>query len=129
MTERIPASRLREILAKPKGQQRVAGARRHTVDGFNFASRREARRYRNLRLMQLAGEISELELQVPIELQGQDGPILTPTGKPMRYIADFRYRDRQTGAFVLEDAKGFPTEVFTIKKAILAAQGVDIREV
>lgn len=43
--------------------------------------------------------------------------------------ADFVYDDAETGRQVIEDAKGFRTEVFTLKKAILRAQGITISEV
>lgn len=105
-------------------------ARPTTVDGIRFDSLREARRWAELVLMERAGEIRELHRQVPIELQGRDGPILTDrTGKPRTYVADFAYRDRRLGwAQVFEDAKGHPTPEYRLKKAILAAQGVSVRE-
>lgn len=105
---------------------RVRGTRRTEVDGITFDSAREARRWQQLGLLQRAGEIADLERQVAIDLQGADGPILTPTGRVMRYVADFRYRDVRTGRVVIEDAKGHATEVFGIKRAILAAQGVEV---
>lgn len=39
------------------------GAQRTTIDGIAFASKREASRYQELKLMQMAGEIQDLELQ------------------------------------------------------------------
>ena len=95
--------------------------------GIKFDSVREANRYANLLLLQGAGQISNLERQVKIPLHGRDAPILTPTGRQMHYVADFRYVDnRQGGAVVIEDAKGFEVDVFKLKRAILAAQGVKI---
>jgi hypothetical protein len=44
------------------------GAKRETVDGIEFHSRLEARWYRTLRLLEHAGEISNLRLQVPFTL-------------------------------------------------------------
>ena len=130
MTQRMTAAELVEAQAKPKGTKRVQNAQPVTIDGVRFDSTREAERWGQLLLLVEAGEISELERQVPIELHGRDGPILTPTGKPMRYVADFRYRDRALGgAVVIEDAKGHPTEVYKLKRAILAAQGVEVAEV
>lgn len=110
-------------------RRRVRGAKPTVLDGIKFPSRREARRYAVLRQMQAAGMIADLELQVSIELQGRDGPILTPTGRVMQYRADFRYLDMETREFVYEDAKGHPTDVYVLKKAILAAMGIVIREV
>lgn len=91
------------------------------------ASGREARRVAELRLMQAASEISDLRLQVKVALVGRDGPILTPTGRQMHYVADATYTER--GVPVVEDTKGWPTEVYKLKRAILAAQGIVVREV
>ena len=47
----------------------------------------------------------------------------------MLYLADFTYADHRLGGItVIEDAKGHQTDVFLIKKAILAAQGVEVQE-
>lgn len=105
---------------------RVRGAKPEVVDGIRFASRLEARRWQFLSLLASSGRITGLRRQVPIVLQGRDGPILTPTGRPMRYIADFTYHDAK-GAEVIEDAKGHQTDVSQIKMAILAAQGITVR--
>jgi hypothetical protein len=109
-------------------KKRVMGAIPTEVDGIKFDSRKEARRWMELVLLQRAGEITDLERQVSIELLGRDANILTPTGRPMRYVADFRYYDRRLKATVIEDAKGHPTDVYRMKKAILAAMGIAVRE-
>ncbi len=105
------------------------GATRTNVAGVNFDSKREAKRWAELQLLQQAGKIADLDRQVPIELQGRDGPLLTPTGKVKRYVADFRYTDLRTGLTIWEDAKGFPTPEYKLKKAVLAAQGIEVQEV
>ncbi|MBK8909164.1 MAG: DUF1064 domain-containing protein [Rhodospirillales bacterium] len=100
-----------------------------TVDGIRFASTREARRWAELRLLERAGDIRALRRQVAIRLIGRDGPILTDTGRPRTYVADFVYEDCRLGwAEVVEDAKGHPTPEYRLKRAILAAQGVAVRE-
>jgi len=102
-------------------------AKKTIINGIRFDSKKEANRWCDLQIMQQAGEISNLERQVPIYLLGRDENILTPTGRKMRYVADFQYFDHRINAVVLEDSKGFPTEVFKLKKAILAAMGVDVK--
>lgn len=97
------------------------------VDGIRFASKKEARRYSDLMLLQRAGEIRNLQRQVKIPLQGKDAPIRTPKGRQAHYIADFTYFTE--AAFVVEDVKGKATPVYLLKKAILAAQGVRVVEV
>lgn len=103
------------------------GNRKTTVDGLTFDSAREARRWAELRLLERAGEITDLERQVRIRLIGADGePIrFRPSNRPATYVADFTYRDR-SGREVIEDAKGFETPEFRLKRAVLAAQGVEV---
>ena len=72
------------------------------VDGYRFASKAEARRYEQLKLLVKAGVITHLELQPKY--------ILTAG---ISYIADFCYY--QNGKPVAEDVKGKATEVFKLK--------------
>ncbi|MDH3582148.1 MAG: DUF1064 domain-containing protein [Hyphomicrobiales bacterium] len=97
------------------------------VDGEKFHSKKEARRWSELKLLERAGQISDLKRQVRVSLRGERGPILTKTGRTMVYVADFTYNDKTLG-FVIEDAKGWATDVYLLKKAILKAQGVEIVE-
>lgn len=126
MTERMTASQYTAKALKPKRSK--YGANRTIVDGIKFDSAKEARRWTKLRAREVAGEICNLERQVKIELQGAHGPIMTNSGKSVRtYVADFRYVDWSlNGITVIEDAKGFETPEFKLKKAILAAQNVEI---
>lgn len=112
-----------------RDRRRVKGTVKTTVDGITFDSKREAKRYSELKLLERAGEISNLQLQVPVDLLGKNDHLRTPTGRPMRYIADFKYWDHKLNIWVYEDAKGYPTETYTMKKAVLAAMGMDIKEV
>lgn len=105
------------------------GAKAATVGAEKFSSRREARRFMELQLLARGGEIRDLRRQVKFHLQGANGPILTPTGLKASYVADFVYFDCRTGLEVIEDSKGFATPEFKLKRAILAAQGITVREV
>ena len=84
------------------------------IDGFLFASRREAIRYAELKMLEDAGEITDLELQPVFPCVINDKAIC-------KYIADFRYTDTKTGKVVIEDAKGFKTDVYRIKKKMVQA--------
>jgi hypothetical protein len=97
------------------------GSRRVEVDGITFASKKEARRYGELKLLVSAGAISDLRLQQSIRCE-VNGVLVC------RYVADFVYlRD---GKEVVEDAKGFKTDVYKLKKRLVAAcTGIEIREV
>ena len=88
------------------------------VDGITFDSKHEAERYKELRILQIAGEISELRLQVPYELI----PLMKLNGKTFRstkYVADFVYKDKN-GNEIVEDAKGMKTDVYKLKKKLMA---------
>ena len=104
-------------------------ARRTTLDGIPFDSRREAKRWAELCLLERAGEIADLRRQVPLMLEGRDGPLLTRTGRRMRLTVDFAYTDLRTGLTIYEDAKGVPTRDYEVRRAVAAAQGMEIREV
>jgi hypothetical protein len=111
-------------------KRRVRGTKRITFEGQTFDSKREFERWRQLVLLEKAGEIVSLERQYEILLMGRDKAIKTPIGRTMRYIADFRYIDLRTGLWVIEDAKGgYHTETFTLKRAILQAMGIEVKVV
>lgn len=101
------------------------------VDGMMFDSRKEANRYCELKLLEKAGEISNIETQVPFLLiPRQNNPI---TGKmierPCSYIADFVYNDSK-GNRIVEDTKGVRTDAYIIKrKLMLREYGIRISEV
>lgn len=100
------------------------GNRKVKVDGIKFDSMKEAHRYGELRLLQRAGEIRGLKLQVPFELLPKCG-----SNRAVKYIADFVYWDKD-GNKIVEDAKGCRTEVYKLKKKMmLALLGIEITEV
>lgn len=128
--DRMTTQELKQLQQADTGDGRQKyRSQRETVDGITFDSRREARRWRHLRLMERAGEIRDLERQVVLELEGRDGPLLTRTGKTMRITVDFRYFDVALGLTVWEDAKGMPTRDYEVRRAVAAAQGVQVVEV
>lgn len=64
-----------------------------TVDGITFDSKKEYRRYRELCLMERAGEIDNLERQVKFELiptQKKNGKVVE---RACSYVADFVYNE------------------------------------
>jgi hypothetical protein len=124
MTEKISAADYNASLAKAPAKKRVMGAVPTEFNGIKFHSKKEAKRYGELMLLEQAGEISNLDRQVRFPLIGRDGPILTPTGRQKYYVADFYYVDWSlNGIWVIEDAKGYQTDISEIKCAIMAAQG------
>ena len=106
--------------------------RKVLVDGETFDSKHEAQRWAELKLLERAGDICELERQVsfcliPTQRDEITGKVIEREAK---YIADFVYRDRKTYKLVVEDAKGMKTEVYKLKKKLmLYRHGIQIREV
>jgi len=99
---------------------RVAPKPRRTCDGIVFHSRGEMLRWQELRLLEKAGVLRRLERQVPFQLW-VNGQLIG------EYVADFVYSE--AGGRIVEDAKGFRTEVYRLKKKLMAAcYGIEIRE-
>lgn len=95
-----------------------------TIDGIRFASQREGSRYRALKLLERAGEITGLELQ-PVFVLAPGEKRKRPA---LRYVADFAYTDAD-GRRVILDVKGVQTPVFRLKMHLLALQGVAVKVV
>jgi len=101
-----------------------------TPDG-TFDSVKEYSRWQELKLLQRAGEIYDLQRQVPF--------VLIPTQKDdrgkviereVRYIADFTYREKCGNRLVVEDTKGMKTKEYILKrKMMLYRLGIRIQEV
>ena len=101
------------------------GNKKVIVDGIKFDSRKEARRYAELKLLQRAGEIKDLKLQVKFELQ----PKYKKNGKTIQsinYIADFVYFDLIKGQTIIEDTKGYRTKEYILKKKIFEYKYKDL---
>src|SRR4051794_11332320 len=86
------------------------GNRKTPLDGHVFDSAREARRWSELRLLERAGLIRGLERQVSY-------PLVVNGVKVCEYRADFRYTEG--GQVVVEDAKGYRTREFILKKKLV----------
>lgn len=104
-------------------------AKKTSVNGITFDSKAEARRYGDLSMLEKAGHIKDLKLQVPYILAPRvkfDG---SPRAKPaLKYVADFAYTECDTGRAIVEDCKGVLTEGFQIKRHLmLSVHGIDVR--
>ena len=114
------------------------GAQKVELDGIMFDSRKEAKRYNELKLLQQTGHIRNLKVHTKWEFQlCDDGEFLRyPStkhghqGTKITYIDDFSYEIRDTvsedtrgGAwrFVVEDVKGHDTQVSHIKRGLMQA--------
>lgn len=115
-----------------------------TVDGITFDSKKEAKRYQELKMLERAGYIENLRNQVKYTLipaqretsttaitKGQNKGKMKP-GKVLErevtYIADFVYEEN--GKTVVEDTKGFRTKDYILKrKMMLFFHGIRIKEI
>ncbi|MDQ3748026.1 MAG: DUF1064 domain-containing protein [Acidobacteriota bacterium] len=92
------------------------------VDSISFHSRKEAARYRDLRLLELAGKIHSLNLQTAYRLE-VNGILIC------KYLADFVYFDNDLQKWVCEDVKGIRTPIYRIKQKLMRAiHGIEILE-
>ena len=117
-----------------------------TIDGITFDSKKEAKRYTELKLLEKSGMITHLELQPTYD-------ITINGAKICKYKADFRYftvrqenREQYTNSKgewivptmtgdkegqIVEDVKGFKTPIYRLKKKLVEAcfPGTQIKEV
>lgn len=109
-----------------------------TINGNAFDSRKEAKRYQDLLLLERAGAISELQRQVEFELipaqrepdtVGVRGAIRKGKviERAVKYVADFVYYEN--GKKVVEDVKGYKTPEYKLKKKLMLwVHGIRIKE-
>ena len=86
------------------------------VDGIIFDSKREAARWLELKMLERAGKITDLERQVRFEVC----PKKYANKRARYYIADFVYKE--DGKPVIEDVKSYMTRklaVYSLKKALV----------
>ena len=97
-------------------------------DLVTFDSKKEAKRFDELLLLAKQGIIKNLTLQPEYEI--------IPTVKwnkktlcKIKYIADFKYEQNEN--IVVEDVKGFKTDVYQLKKRLFLLQNptLDFREI
>ncbi len=102
------------------------------LNGTTFDSRKEAKRFRELQILERAGEISELQTQYAFVLAESVKFSNEPRKKPaLRYVADFVYI--KNGCQVVEDVKSKISRSlaeYRIKKHLMmSVHGIEILEV
>jgi hypothetical protein len=97
-------------------------SKKTVVDGITFSSKREAKRFSELKLLERAKQITCLELQKRFAIEHNGVKICS-------YVCDFAYYEQPLGNFVVEDSKGFRTPIYSLKKKLMKAfYGITIRE-
>lgn len=102
-------------------------AKKITVDGMTFDSRKEYQRWVELLMLEKAGLIEGLQRQVTFQLipSQKDGG---RAERPVKYVADFTYQEN--GQTVVEDTKGVKTKEYIIKRKLMRyIHGITIKEV
>jgi hypothetical protein len=99
-------------------------AKYRNVKTDGYASKKEAQRAAELKLMQQAGHITDLREQVRYELIPAQG-----SERACHYVADFVYFDAANN-LIVEDTKGFRTPDYVIKRKLMKfVHGISITEV
>lgn len=125
---------IQKALSAKKGNK--YGARKEIVDNITFDSKREAKRYRELKLLEKSGTISHIKVHPPYPLYGWAIPGCETDDwreKVGIYEGDFEYILVETGKIVVEDVKvgATRTALYRLKVKILLANDpfIDFREV
>lgn len=123
-------NKLKEILMQQARETKYR-SQKITVDGIAFDSVKEANRWQELRMLERAGEIRDLQRQVPFVViptqRDENGKLIE---KEVRYVADFTYIEKGKLTRTVEDVKGMRTREYVLKrKMLLWRLGIRIREV
>jgi hypothetical protein len=92
------------------------------ADGHWFASKKEARDYGVLKILQDAGQITNLRLQPRFVLQEAYTDTDGAHHRMIEYVADFQWDDLHTGKTHVRDSKGARTPVFLLKAKLFRAK-------
>lgn len=101
------------------------GNKKVIFNGIKFDSKKEQSRYMELKLLERAGVIEDLKMQVPFTLIDK-----SKYGRMIKYVADFTYNEN--GKYIVEDVKSSATKtpLYRLKKRLLAERyGIEIQEV
>lgn len=102
------------------------GNKKLKTEHGNFDSQGEYKRWQQLRLLEQAGKISDLQRRVKFEL-APSCHLLKRKRPAVRYYADFVYFEN--GQKVVEDYKGMLTPVYKLKRHLMmTVHGIEIRE-
>lgn len=118
--------KLKTLSGQPHSKYNVAPVEARTYEGIVFASRGEMNRYIELTWKVKAGEIKDLTLQPHFTLLDDFKDWRGEPYHGIEYVADFQYFELATGRIVIEDFKGYETDVFKIKEKLLRSKYPDM---
>lgn len=129
VSSRRTATEMRDRPAERAQRSQKYGNTKVVDKGITFDSKAEHKRWMHLVLLQRAGEIRGLAMQVPFELIPAQKRPSGGNERPTVYLADFVYVDHR-GVRVVEDVKGVVTPEFRLKrKLMLHVHGIEVKEV
>lgn len=122
---------LEEYRKLTKSSKNKYGAKKVVSNGKTFDSKKEAKRYTELLILQKNGYIKDLQTQVKYVLipsqKDEQGKVIE---RECSYKADFVYFDIEANKTIVEDTKGFRTPEYKIKrKLMLYVHNIRIKEV
>lgn len=115
-----------QSMLRPNRSRSRFPAKRVEIDGIVFASKKEARRYQQLKFLEMGGKVADIEVHPSyrMEINGQHYCSYTP---------DFRYRDLERGCIVVEEVKSSGTRKDAAyrlrRKACELFHGIEVVEV
>ena len=136
MTNRLTVTQARKLLGvgqpSPRRKKPKYGNSSAIVDDLKFDSRKEARRYRELKILEQKGEIQDLQTQYAFVLAESVKFSNEPRRKPaVKYLADFVYI--KDGQKIVEDVKSEATKklaVYRMKKHLMmSVHGIEVVEI
>lgn len=126
---RATLNEMRDNPAERKKRDSKFGNTQVVDGGIKFDSKAEHKRWQYLAMLEKAGEIRNLRLQVPFLLIPSQ---VRPSGgieREVKYLADFSYTTK-SGDYVVEDVKGMSPDAYILKrKLMLFVFGIEVREI
>lgn len=123
MAARIPSRLLPKELRQALGVKHKYRNEPVVLDGHRFASKWEAKRWGELKFLLDQGRIANLRPHRVF-------PLVVRKLHVGDYVSDFSYNELPSGDLVVEDTKGFLTDVYKLKRRLMRAlYGIIIREV
>lgn len=102
---------------------RVAAPEQRTTDGILFASKGEMKRWKELKLLERAGEVRNLMRQARQKLIVNGVVLKGRSGRAITYTPDFIYEEKTSSGWkpIIEDFKGVMTKDAALRIAVFEA--------
>lgn len=89
------------------------------VQGVKYDSKKEAKITQEILLLEKAGKVRDVVLKPKFDFKIEGETIRYASGRPLTYTADVQYFDIEKDKLIVVDIKGFETDVFKIKRALM----------